>query len=331
MVAAEAEPGVQASRAASFWDKFYCAAPAGALLQQPQPRPADCAAGESSITGTAASGICSASHAAVDTEDGLEEATENHCEWIIEPEAALPGILSVLRGREPASVLELGCGESALAELLHDALGGCAAVTAVDISQVALASAEARSKATADRPQLRFALADATDLRGLFEDCSLDLVIDKGMSDTLQFRARTKESQALRTRLFAEVFRVLAPGGLYLVLTPKPRVRFLRAAGSWEAAHRKVLSTPGEAMLVRGRPDSLVYLHTFVKASTAVPVPTPSPRSRSAEAGAAAADEGEGPSADTCCDRCGVARRPRYRSDRSWTRHRDWCVAGVSA
>ena len=60
-----------------------------------------------------------------------------------------------------------------------------------------------------------------------YPDASFDVVVDKGMSDTLQFRSKNQEQKALLLQMFTAVHRVLVPRGKFWIFTPKPRVRRL--------------------------------------------------------------------------------------------------------
>eukprot|EP00929_Paragymnodinium_shiwhaense_P059065 TRINITY_DN29568_c0_g1_i1.p1 TRINITY_DN29568_c0_g1~~TRINITY_DN29568_c0_g1_i1.p1 ORF type:complete len:325 (-),score=95.13 TRINITY_DN29568_c0_g1_i1:32-1006(-) len=321
MVNIAAAHGEQASRAAGFWDDFY--ATGGASLE-----PLELDTAEK------------------DDADAQEETTPNYVatasgsvEWILEPEVVLPGILSAIdkMAMRPRRIVEIGCGDSVLAQRLYEAFEGGVQVTATDISEVALSRSRARAMAaghavhpvdgadcggsssstcsSSGREALRYCWADATDLSPLFKEGSVDVVVDKGMQDTLQFRAKTAESQDLRRRLFAEVFRVLAPGGCYVVCTPKARLRFLRTV-PWESIDRKALKAPAgkSALLVRGSADAEVFVHACAK-------PSEEAAAREAMLPPAPTEDAE----PEHCASCGVARRPRYRSDASWAKHQTFC------
>merc|ERR1712125_207368 len=92
------------------------------------------------------------------------------------------------------------------------------------------------------------------------------------MSDTLQFRARSSETRALRLRFFSEVFRVLRPGGLYALITPKERARYVRSL-PWESVEHQCLNPDGRSVGVlahrvegdEGSKESYIYLHICQK------------------------------------------------------------------
>jgi len=251
--------------------------------------------------------------------DAVNLSVGGAAECIIEPHVAVPAVLAAIQRlpHRPDSILEVGCGESALAELLYDGFDGRVTVTATDISQVALANAAQRSTATGPRPRLRFVCADATDLSA-FGDASVAVVIEKSLSDSMHLRGKTKESKSLVTKFFEEVARVLRPGGMFIVLTPKARVRLVRGVCRWSDVGRELLMTASGALLMRHQPDAPVYLHYFVKSTglahgDLLPAPpehgSPHQLFRSS----------------SVCDRCGIQRLPRYRSDHSWNKHRTFC------
>merc|ERR1712216_943628 len=103
MVQIEATPGEQASRAAGFWDDFYAAG--GCERDQTLPDEGATAPGEEEnpkFVSSAGGGI----------------------EWILEPEVVLPGILGALGklSLRPRRIVEIGCGDSRLAQRLYEAL-----------------------------------------------------------------------------------------------------------------------------------------------------------------------------------------------------------------
>jgi len=307
--ASQCRLGDQADRAVSFWDSFYRSGGQAVAALEFEPEE-EC--GVIHTSGSSGSG------------------SGGPVEWVLEPQVVLPGVLRVLDGRQmrPKRILEIGCGESALAELLHAALEGQTEVTAVDISEVALANARRRAADNAvggEGSNLRFMRADVTNLRDLYEDGSLDVVIDKGMQDTLQFRARTTESKTLLANLFAEVFRVLSPGGCYVIASPKPRIRYLRTVG-WDRIDREALAV-GSARLEqhqdrddRKSSDDTCYIHVCLKPTEKYLL-----EMDTLSANKAAQAELE----DEHCSGCGAIRSTsRYRSERSWTRHVEFCAGG---
>jgi len=224
-----AEVGGQAARAGRFWDRFY--APQTTVIE-----PDDVLGNEVLSESDGLSAV------SLETKTLQADVTE----WISNPTRLLPVILDAVKDCTPSTVLEIGCGDSSLAAQLYDALGGHAVVTAIDVSEVALT--RSRKAFCGPRPGLCFMHADATNLAGVFADSSIDLIVDKGMSDTLQFRAKTKQSRALRRALFAQVFRMLVPGGVFILTTPKVKPQYLGTV-PWASVTRFQLEKP-EGVLV---------------------------------------------------------------------------------
>ena len=262
MVAEEVQTGVQGERAARFWDNFY---QKGAAPEQEENSPVH--NGQS------------------------EERLPGHTEWLVEPCVLIPALVrslatsrllqesrSALEETTPFRAVELGCGDSTLSMHLYDQLlcttswSSSVEVLGVDISQAGVDKARGRSGAGSTRLGLDFIVGDATDLRGFLSDGVADLVIDKGMSDTLQFRARSSETRALRLRFFSEVFRVLRPGGLYALITPKERARYVRSL-PWATVEHECLNPDGCSVGLlahrgdddAGSKESHIYLHICQK------------------------------------------------------------------
>merc|ERR1712224_841364 len=78
------------------------------------------------------------------------------------------------------AVLHLGCGNSPFPEEMYDA--GYHVQTCVDVSPSVVASMESRNRA---RPQMRWLACDCTDLQGVLEDETFDVVVDKGTFDAI--------------------------------------------------------------------------------------------------------------------------------------------------
>jgi ubiquinone/menaquinone biosynthesis C-methylase UbiE len=117
-------------------------------------------------------------------------------------------LVAVIRAwADPAGrrVVDLGCGIGRVALALE---GEAAAVTGVDVSAGMVAAARARAPAGSIT---RFAVGNGRDL-AMLEDASADLVL---AADSWPFVVRGGE--AIVAGLVAEVARVLAPGGDFLV------------------------------------------------------------------------------------------------------------------
>ena len=140
---------------------------------------------------------------------------ELEMEWLMPYEGEFGNRLKDGLSRIPrnAPLLELGCGTSSLARSLHDDLG-FRNITCIDISRQAIMAAQKDATALAG---VRFEYGDARQMS--FEKESFGACIDKGTLDAIccgegfDYEAR---------RVTMEVFRVLAPGGVWLVLSLMP-------------------------------------------------------------------------------------------------------------
>lgn len=125
-------------------------------------------------------------------------------------------VLEVLADRS-ARVLVPGCGNAPFQLDMYDS--GYTNMVCGDLSPVVIRSMQEDSRDT-DR-SIRWEILDATDMP--YEDGSYDVVVDKSLFDCLRCC-----SKGTVENYFDEVFRVLAPGGLFLVLTCH-REKVLRA------------------------------------------------------------------------------------------------------
>lgn len=169
-------------------------------------------------------------------------------------------LLRIISDDRPRSILEIGCGESTLASKLFDAFWQKAPVLGIDISEAAI------QRSRADVPQElrtspgpRFLVADATNMKRLIKDDDVEIVVDKGMSDLLQLRPSKPGADVDACRkLFAEVFRVLAPNGVFFIASGQRRRRNLGAL-PWASVDRFTVREPrkelrgGKQILVGGK------------------------------------------------------------------------------
>ena len=107
-------------------------------------------------------------------------------------------------------VLIPGCGNSTLGENLYDS--GVVNITNIDISNVVISLMR---DLCAAKDQMEFAVKDARNLSDFPENC-FNLVIDKGLFDT---QLCTQDNVANAQMLIKEMYRVLKPGGTYLMIS----------------------------------------------------------------------------------------------------------------
>jgi RAT1-interacting protein len=138
---------------------------------------------------------------------------------------------SPLGGMRGEPLLELGCGNSPLAERLHQ--DGWREVTACDISTAAVRAAEAR-RAAAGWPVgsgPSHVVADVRRLGAAFAPGSFGAALDKGTLDALC----CAEGWDYEAGLYADsVASVLRPGGEWLCISLTPPAAILPV---WESRH----------------------------------------------------------------------------------------------
>ena len=135
----------------------------------------------------------------------------------------------ISRARSAEEILEYGCGEGSLAVEL--AAGG-AHVTGIDISPVAIEHSLEKAALAGASDRVTFAVMDAEHLG--FESNSFDLVCGTAILHHLDLSAS-----------YAEIARVLKPGGTALFLEPLGH----NPAINWYRSRTPELRTPDEAPL----------------------------------------------------------------------------------
>ncbi|KAI6217032.1 Methyltransferase type 11 and Spermine synthase domain containing protein [Aphelenchoides fujianensis] len=110
-------------------------------------------------------------------------------------------------------ILQIGCGNSILAEQLYD--NGFRNVTSIDTDAKVIHKQQLKN--SDKRPELVFKTASAAET-GL-ADSSVNIVVDKGTLDALFPADADEKTQQLVEDIFAEIDRVLQPLGRYVVVT----------------------------------------------------------------------------------------------------------------
>ncbi|GAQ78792.1 S-adenosyl-L-methionine dependent methyltransferases [Klebsormidium nitens] len=155
-----------------------------------------------------------------------------------------------------ADILMLGCGNSALSEDM--AKDGYYDITNVDISPTVI---KAMKMKHLDLPQLKWVCADARSMT-IFKSGSLDAVIDKGTLDALMCGDEATENV---NSMVSEVFRLLRPGGVYLMVSygePTTRMPYLGPS-------RRAWST---SLHLLPRPTAAQEKYSWVRTLEPVPV-----------------------------------------------------------
>ena len=131
-------------------------------------------------------------------------------------------------------ILHVGCGNSKLSEeMLED---GFLNSVNIDISQVVIKAMQEKYR---DKSSMRFMHMDAKKLE--FEEQTFDAIIDKGTLDSVLCG---ENSTAFTQKVISEANRVLAPGGVYIVVTygqPPHRYPYLdKPEFNWEITVHQV-------------------------------------------------------------------------------------------
>eukprot|EP00928_Gymnodinium_smaydae_P014623 TRINITY_DN15385_c0_g2_i1.p1 TRINITY_DN15385_c0_g2~~TRINITY_DN15385_c0_g2_i1.p1 ORF type:complete len:279 (+),score=71.77 TRINITY_DN15385_c0_g2_i1:71-907(+) len=114
-----------------------------------------------------------------------------------------------LRGDGMPHVLVVGCGNSSLSGSMYKA--GYQRITNIDISEAVVRKMEQECS----RPGMEWRAMDATAME--FEDARFDLAVEKGTVDALMSDGGVSADKA--TKLVAEVWRTLKPGGLLMLVS----------------------------------------------------------------------------------------------------------------
>jgi ubiquinone/menaquinone biosynthesis C-methylase UbiE len=142
-------------------------------------------------------------------------------EWLTSP-ASLESLLFDLLPETPSALLHVGSGSSILAESLleNSKFQKVQRIVNVDIDDETLArmkslwSNSCHTENNNNRDRLQFCRADFSQPSALpFDDASFDIVIDKSTLDCLLCSDKGSAG------LICEVFRVLKPGGVYVVVS----------------------------------------------------------------------------------------------------------------
>ena len=162
-------------------------------------------------------------------------------------------------------VLVPGCGSSNLGASLYRE--GCKNVTCIDSSSVVI---NQMSDKYSSHEEMEFTVMDATDMEYI-PDQTFDLVIDKALFDA----QLCSESNFVKvTRLVSEIYRVLKPGGTYIMIShgrPESRHGFLTMSEdgnnkfNWAIATKKITKAKMEGKEERDDEFHHIYLCTKEK------------------------------------------------------------------
>ena len=161
-------------------------------------------------------------------------------------------------------ILNIGCGNSKLSEDLSEE--GYEDITNTDFSTKVITIMEQTYKEKF--PKMKFKVVDVLDMKE-FQTGTFNTVLDKGTLDCILCGDCSVPNAA---KMMAEVFRVLAPGGHYMVITygdPEYRKKYLETQ-PWASLTVDKLAKPSAAVSSTINADendlkNFHYIYTMAK------------------------------------------------------------------
>eukprot|EP01114_Cavostelium_apophysatum_P012156 TRINITY_DN2697_c0_g1_i1.p1 TRINITY_DN2697_c0_g1~~TRINITY_DN2697_c0_g1_i1.p1 ORF type:complete len:204 (+),score=21.80 TRINITY_DN2697_c0_g1_i1:71-682(+) len=156
-------------------------------------------------------------------------------------------------------VLIVGCGTSRLSEdMLKD---GFKDIVNIDVSSVVISHMTEKYK---DTPGLIFRTMDVMSME--FSDSAFDAVVDKGTLDAILCG---ENSTANADSMVSEIYRVLKPGGTYVVVTygaPKMRLQYLeKPKFNWKVEVATIAKPQGLASQEKQKEEDVHYTYILTK------------------------------------------------------------------
>ena len=161
-------------------------------------------------------------------------------------------------------ILNIGCGNSKLSEDLSEE--GYEDITNIDFSTKVITIMEQTYKEKF--PKMQFKVVDVLDMKDV-QNGSFNTILDKGTLDCILCGDNSVPNAA---KMMAEVFRVLAPGGHYMVITygdPEYRKKYLETQ-PWASLTVDKLAKPSAAVSSTINADendlkNFHYIYTMAK------------------------------------------------------------------
>jgi hypothetical protein len=243
---------------------------------------------------------------------------DNDCkEWIMQPSDE---ILETIARHCPKTstdlkILEIGCGTSTMARDLWQHIkkedeNRNVYMLVTDVSPVCIQINEERDEALltteyfekqAPESSLEYFVLNVVDDRPLGEEQkACEVILDKGCLDTFLFRSRQRGENHVYTPIVKKVLDniwswMADDDGVYLLISPRSRLRAVRDFAGFASVERHSLSSASKADLV-GNEDKSGYIYVCRKNTSYVVGETP----------AFSADYKDLPPDDTKCQKCGT-------------------------
>lgn len=156
-------------------------------------------------------------------------------------------------------ILIPGCGNSKLGSDLYD--DGFTNITNIDISSVVISEMSDRYM---DKEEMEFSQMDARRMELIPDDC-FDLSIDKGLFDALLCGS---DNLASIQALTQEMYRVLKPGGVYLIVShgaPEQRMSYLTKGVRWAVESFAIPKPPVQGLAIEEGNNKYHYIYSCKK------------------------------------------------------------------
>jgi ubiquinone/menaquinone biosynthesis C-methylase UbiE len=196
-----------------------------------------------------------------------EFSKENFIEydWFLEYEGLKETFSQIMKKSD--IILQIGCGTSNLTPDMNK--DGYEDITNIDISEVAI---KRMSSKYAEIPNLKWVVGNLTNLQ--FEKEKFDVVLDKGVLDSILFRNKEKDSAMIGPVIISEVMRVLKENGKFVVITMRKKVPFNEELNVYERKRIKIdilSKIPVESLFPTDKPrtyQNRVFVYVFTKKFT---------------------------------------------------------------
>ena len=197
-------------------------------------------------------------------------------EWILQP---TPEVLKMIhshfpRTEKPLRILEIGCGTSTMARDLwlyaamqqegeQDGVGGTY-MCATDVSPACIKVNKERDdgicsgfQGSTSKLSLEYRVLNILDGNKANDEPPWDVIVDKGCLDTFMFRSRQRgenhEYCDLLQRVLDNLWRWMDDAGVYLLISPRPRLKAVRDYAGFASVEKHAFETESSAGALVGR------------------------------------------------------------------------------
>jgi SAM-dependent methyltransferase len=264
-------------------------------------------------------------------------------EWILQPSNELLELIASQcpKSRSDLNILEIGCGTSTMARELwqhiqHDESRNVY-MCATDVSPVCIQINEERDEALLKNENsepgksssaLEYRVLNVVEDRPNASVACWDIILDKACLDTFLFRSRQRGQRRGYTTLVQtaldNIWSWMADDGVYLIISPRPRLKAVRDYAGFCSVEKHALSSAPKGDRINDKTDNPGYIYVCRKNKAYAPGKTP----------AFAAYYTGLPQDDAKCRHCGITfvelregEAVEGQGDDFWTREwKDHCL-----